>query len=342
MTTATTTGDLLWQAGIDDVPVAVAAAPGLVAVAGAEGTCTIHDAATGQRIASFTVDGGLLHAAFAPGGAHLAVTGTAGYALWHADGTRLRHYGTGTWTSCARWAGHDRVAVAAGRRVVVHGSDGTELWRTGEAPSTITDLTWLRDGREVAASAYNGVYRYARHRADPIGHFRYPGSHLAITTTPDYRWICTGNQDRSVHIWRTRDGDELEMAGYPGKVTRLAFDPAGRWLANNGASDITLWDFAGQGPGGSSPRLLRGHDTVTDLAWQPGSGSILASAGSDATIALWRPAGGIRSRTQRPAQRIQLQAPAVAIQWLGTTRIVTATSTGTIAVLASQIPTAGP
>jgi hypothetical protein len=136
-----------------------------------------------------------------------------------------------------------------------------------------------------------------------------------------------------VHIWRTRDGDELEMAGYPDKVTRLAFDPAGRWLANNGAADITIWDFTGKGPAGSNPRLLRGHDSVTDLAWRPGTATTLASAGRDATLALWRPATGVPDKPQPPIRRIQLGAAATAIQWLDTQRIAAATRSGTIAVL---------
>lgn len=333
MSTATT-GALgsLWQASIDDAPVAVATAPGLVAIAGAEGTCTILDADTGQPTASFTIEGGLLHAAFTPDGAHLAVTGPAGYALWHTDGARLHCYETGVWSASARWTNDGRLAVAVGRRVVVHTSDGAELWRSGEAPSTISDLTWFKDGREVAACAYNGVYRYARHRRDPVAHLPYPGSHLAIAATDNNRWICTGNQDRSVHIWRTRDGNELEMAGYRDKVTRLTFDTTGRWLANNGAHDITVWDFTGKGPAGTSPRLLRSHETVTDLAWQPATTATLASAGRDATLALWRPALGVPGKPQRPTQQTQLDAPATAIQWLDTRRLLIATRSGTIAV----------
>ena len=168
----------------------------------------------------------------------------------------------------ANGTGGTRVTVAGGRRIVVHAADGTELWRTDTAPSTITGLTWIRGGREVAASACGGVYRFAPHSTAPTGHLAYPGSHLAVAATPDNKWICTGNQDRTVHIWRTRDASELEMAGYPDKVTRLGFDPADWYLANNGAADVTVWDFSGKGPGGTSPRQLRGHDSVTDLAWQ--------------------------------------------------------------------------
>ncbi|MEY9863892.1 WD40 repeat protein [Catenulispora sp. GAS73] len=346
MTAGTIIEASLWQNRIDDAPVAVAATAGLIAVAGAEGECTVLDAGTGERLASGHMDGGLLSAAFAPDGSALAVCGPSGYVLWRAGGEATRSVGAGWagsdvrlhrfdragWSCGAAWtADSTRVAVAAGRTIVVHGADGEQLWRTDEAPSTVTGLTWIRDGREVAASAYGGVYRYAPHSAAPTGHLAYPGSHLAIAATPDTKWICTGNQDRSVHIWRTRDASELEMAGYPDKVTRLAFDPTGRWLANNGAPDITVWDFSGKGPGGTSPRQLRGHDAVTDLAWRPGGAGILASAGAEGGVCVWKPVTGIPGRSRRPRQRFELGAPATAVAWLDADRIVAADADGGIA-----------
>lgn len=332
MTTAITDA-AIWQATVDDVPVAVTVGGRLVAVAGAEGTCAVYDAGTGEAVASLSLDGGLLDAAFSPDGAHLALTSTAGYHLWHAADARLDTPRAEGWSATARWAGTDRVAVAAGRHVAVHAADGTLLWQAGPAPSTITDLTWVRQGREIAASAYNGVYRYARHRTDPVGHLPYPGSHLAIAASANDRWICTGNQDRSVHIWRTRDAKELEMSGYPDKVTHLVFDDTGRWLANNGAPDITVWDFAGKGPADTSPRMLRTHDAVTGLAWQPGTGAILASCGRDATTALWQPSTGTPGKPMKPTRRFDLDAPATAITWLDQRRLLTATRTGTLRVI---------
>ncbi|WP_462203676.1 WD40 repeat domain-containing protein [Frankia sp. CcWB3] len=330
MSTATIEAPL-WQARIDETPVAVSAASGLLAVAGADGTCAIHQADTGEPAASLSVDGGLLDAAFSPDGAHLALTGPTGYRLWHTTGqqpTGQQHspYGTAGWSARARWYGANRVAVACGRHVRVHAADGSLLWCTGPAPSTVTDLAWLRAGREVVAAAY----RYARHSTDPVEHLRYPGSHLAIAVGANDRWVCTGNQDRSVHIWRTRDRQELEMPGYLGKVTQLAFDPTGRWLANNGAPDVTVWDFAGKGPGGSKPRLLRGHDTITALAWQPATGAGLATCGADATAALWRVTAAAPGRPARPAHRFDLDAPATALTWLDQRRILIATRAGTL------------
>jgi WD40 repeat protein len=332
MTTTVAEGTI-WQATVDDVPVALTVGGRLVAVAGAEGTCAIFDTTTGERVTSLSVDGGLLDAALSSDGTHLALTSTAGYHLWHARDTRLETLRAESWSARARWAGTDRVAVAAGRQIAVHAADGAPLWQAGPAPSTITDLTWVRQGREIAVSAYNGVYRYARHRTDPVGHFPYPGSHLVIAATGNDRWICTGNQDRSVHIWRTRDAKELEMAGYPDKVTHLTFDDTGRWLANNGAPDITVWDFAGKGPAGTSPRMLRHHDAVTDLAWRPGTGATLASCARDATVALWQPSTGTPGKPMKPTRRYDLDAPATAVAWLDQRRLLTATRTGTLTVI---------
>jgi WD40 repeat protein len=326
----TTTDAVIWQTTMDDVPVAVTTGGGLVAVAGAEGTCLVYDADTGTPIASLFVDGGLLDATFSTDGAHLALGGVAGYRLWHTADHRLGTPGCEGWSARARWAGNDRVAVAVGRHVAVHAADGTLLWRTNAAPSTVTDVTWLRQGREIAVSAHNGVYRYARHQADPVGHLPYPGSHLAIAATANDRWVCTGNQDCSVHIWRTRDSNELEMAGYPDKVTHVVFDDTGRWLANNGAPDITVWDFAGKGPGGTTPRMLRAHDAATGLAWRPGTANVLATCGRDSTAALWHVTTGVPGKPQRPAQRFHLDGPATAVGWLDERRLIVATRTGSL------------
>jgi WD40 repeat protein len=329
MSTATAHA-LLWQTRIDDVPVALSVAGGRLAVAGAEGTCVVLDPETGEAGPPLTHEGGLLDAALSPDGVHLALSGPAGYEIQSTTDRRSVVFDSGGWCARARWSGTDRVAVAFGRRVLVHAVDGSTLWRTNPAPSTITDLTWLRDGREVGVAAYHGVYRYARHAADPVGHLRYPGSHLAVAASPNSRWICTGNQDRSVHIWRTRDNEELEMAGFPEKVTALAFDPTGRWLANNGATEATVWDFAGKGPAGRTPRMLRCHDAVTALAWRPGTGAILATGGSDATAAVWRADKAAPGAPTRPAQRFDLDSPATAIAWIGDRSVAVATRTGSV------------
>jgi hypothetical protein len=71
-TTPTTTA---WQATVDDAPVAMTTANGLVAVGGAGGTAWILDATAGRPIGTVTLPGGLLDLALSPDGEHLALTG---------------------------------------------------------------------------------------------------------------------------------------------------------------------------------------------------------------------------------------------------------------------------
>ncbi|MGW2373484.1 WD40 repeat domain-containing protein [Kitasatospora sp. NPDC001683] len=309
------TSNALWTTEVDDAPVAVATGGGLVAIAGAAGTAWILDAAEGFPVGTVTLPGGLLALEFSPDGAHLALAGPAGYGLWRRSDGRFLGSETGSWSAAVRWASPDRVAVATGRRVHVLDPDGVRQWGTDLAPSTVTDLAWLRDGRRLVSSAYGGVRCHERHSAQPVAEYKYVGSHLAIALNPNGRWICTGNQDASIHIWRTRDGDELTMHGYPDKIARLAFDGTGRWLASDGAPDITVWDFSGKGPAGTKPRALRAHETVTALAWRPGSGAILASAGAEQKVALWRADGGRAGALLRPVHERELPEPVTALAW---------------------------
>ncbi|WP_234544497.1 WD40 repeat domain-containing protein [Streptomyces shenzhenensis] len=309
---------LVWDVAVDDAPVALSARGDLVAVAGAEGTVKVFDAALGAEIGSFELPGGALRVGLSPDAGSVVATGPTGYALWRrADGrTTVRE--SGAWSAAAAWADGTRVAVASGRRALVLDVGGGELWRTEAAASTVTDLAWMRQGRRLAVAAYGAVRCHERHTEKPLVTYPYVGSHLALAVAPTGRWICSGNQDASIHIWRTRDGSELTMSGYPEKVCRLAFDDTGFWLAADGAPDVTVWDFSGGGPEGTAPRSLRCHETVTALAWRPGAAGHLASGGDDGTVALWHATAGRPQARLRPVREIEgTGAPVAALTWAG-------------------------
>jgi WD40 repeat protein len=332
-TTAPARTAVTWRATIDDAPVAVAVGGHLLAVGGAAGTAWVLDPADGSPAATVTLPGGLLDLAFSPGGGHLLLTGPEAYGLWHSGEDRATVLVTGRWSARARWSGPDRVAIADGRTAVVLDAAGRELWRTEQALSTVTDLAWLRDGRRLAVSAYNGVRCHERHRLGPVASYGYPGSHLAVAAPPDGRWICTGNQDTSIHIWRTRDAAELTMSGYPGKVSRLAFDDTGRWLASDGSPEVTVWDFAGTGPEGRAPRMLAAHEAVTALAWRPGNDAVLATAGAEGTVALWDAAAGRPGSKRTSTARWELGDGVTAMAWNGSGMLLATTRDGTVHAL---------
>ncbi|MEV0598135.1 hypothetical protein AB0I82_02355 [Streptomyces sp. NPDC050315] len=328
---------LAWEATVEDAPVALSVRAGTVAVAGADGRVWTLDAAAGSVRPALELPGGALAVALSPDGRHLVATGPTGYGVHDRDTGRTVLTETGAWSATAVWAdGGQRVAVARGRQALVLDAQGEQQWATAPAPSTVTDLAWLRGGRRLAVAAYGAVRCHERHTAEPVISYPYTGSHLALAVAPTGRWICSGNQDASIHIWRTRDASELTMSGYREKVSRLAFDDTGFWLAADGAPDVTVWDFSGKGPAGTAPRSLSAHRKVTALAWRPGGAGHLATGGDDGTLALWHATSGRPQARLSPARTLPGGSAVSALAWAGSELLVVAYRDG--AVRAVQVP----
>ncbi|WNV76977.1 WD40 repeat domain-containing protein [Geodermatophilus sp. DSM 44513] len=308
---------LAWRV---EVPESVAAAgwsgDGVLAVADLGGQVTLLDGRDGAVLGTGPAHPGGVHTlAWQPRGDVLATGGADGRVALRDAGRREHHVDLGGWVHALRWSpSGDRLAVGAGRDLVLLDPAGGVLARWDGQPSTVTDVVWSRDGSRVGAAAYGGLrwYAVARPAPEPVRTLDGGGSLLVARVSPDGRWVASGNQDASVHVWRLWSGEDAEMAGYPEKVDVLAFDRTGRWLANGGTTEVHLWDFSGAGPAGRAPRRLPGHDAqLSALAWQP-TGDLLASAGRDGGLAVWAPA-----TVTRRVPRLDLDAGArvTALAW---------------------------
>jgi WD40 repeat protein len=112
---------------------------------------------------------------------------------------------------------------------------------------------------------------------------------------------------------------------------RLAFDDTGCWLAADGASDVTVWDFSGKGPAGTAPRQLRCHENVTALAWRPGPAGHLAGGGHDGTVSLWHATAGLPEARLHPVRALPGDGAAVAAPaWAGPHLLVAASRDGRV------------
>ncbi|TQN43686.1 WD-40 repeat-containing protein [Blastococcus colisei] len=277
-------------------------------------------------------DGGAFALAWQPGGSVLATGGADGrVALLGTDRTVPTYVDVGGWVQALAWSrsgGH--LAVGAGRSLVLLAADGALVARWDAQPSTVTDVVWSRDGNRVGAAAYGGLrwYAAARPAADPVRVFDWKGSLLLARVSPDGRWVASGNQDASVHVWRLWSGEDAEMTGYPEKVDILAFDRTSRWMANGGTNEVHLWDFSGPGPMGRAPRRLPGHDAqLSALAWQP-TGDLLASAGRDGGVAVWAPGTPAR---RTPRLRLDARSRVTSLAWSPDgTRVAAATVDGAL------------
>jgi WD40 repeat protein len=204
------------------------------------------------------------------------------------------------WLSAVAWGPADHLlGVALDRRVGVVGPDGLEPRWSSRHPSTVTDLAWSDDGSRIGAATYGGVYWWLPDALEsPARVMEWKGSLLSLSVAPSGRWIAAGCQDSSVHVWKLWSGEDLQMAGYPSKVDRTAWDSSSTLLAVGNPDEITVWSFAGKGPQGTMPKVLEGpQGRVHDLAFAP-TGDHLAStskggrlcvhaAGHSAQVATW-------------------------------------------------------
>ncbi|NJO81386.1 MAG: WD40 repeat domain-containing protein [Blastochloris sp.] len=274
--------------------VAAATIDGPITIFAADGT-RLHDL-PGHAPGTTAID-------WHPNGALLASAGQDGYVrLWDvAAGSQsqaLRH--TISWVE--RVAHHPSgayLAAAAGKCLRIWDTAGTLLIEHTDHASTIADIAWKPGSKQIAAVAYGGTTLWGIDRAEPLRRYAWKGSSLVLAWSPDAAMFATGDQDQTIHFWYADSGHDLQMWGYETKMRELAWDPSSRYLASGGGHEAVVWDVrAGKkGPEGSKPVMLALHEEfLSVLAYQHGETkdmpAILASAGQDGLVALWRPTRG--------------------------------------------------
>jgi len=199
------------------------------------------------------------------------------------------------------------LAASAGRALTLLGPDGAIRHAFSPAPKTITALAWEPGGGAVAIAYFGGVCLWDADDHLAQRTYAYSNGIHALVWSPDGRWLVSGNQDPSVHLWLPQEDEELHMSGYEGKVKELSFDRTSRWLATGGGRDACVWDCQGKGPEGREPVMLPHEAKVCAVAFQHNHG-LLATASEDGTLMLWSPerAQPLRATVRMPSQPTRL------------------------------------
>jgi WD40 repeat protein len=299
-----------WHAKLDDFITQVAWSPdgSRLAAASVSGEVQIFDVATERaihRLEPAHADG-CDALAWRPDGAAFATAGRDGmWRLWDAaSGKQLVEHDTGAlWPEHAAWSGaaHGskadgskadggaQLAISAGSKVSLWNEKGEAIGEPAKFDRAVVDLGWVLGGRTLAIALSTAI------------HLRDPGPEggervitardpvLCFAMSPSGKWLLTGNQDSSIHVWNTDSGAEMHMRGYPAKVRQLAWHKGSRWVATGGGPSIAVWDCSGRGPEGRTPTMLEFHtDIVSALHYQP-AGDWLASGSRDGGVAVWSP-----------------------------------------------------
>lgn len=275
-------------------------------VGDAAGTLTCLDAATGTlRWETLAHDGGVLALSAHPSRALVASAGADGRGcLWdlgsaggdgeppgpaHASAPAplAELQGDAAWVEHLAWSpGGARLASASGRVLRLWGTDGAPLASSEDHASAVSGLAWCGND-EIASACYGRVSFRDAATAAPRETLDWKGSLISLVVSPDGAIVACGSQDRTVHFWRRRTGEDSTMSGYRTKPAVLAFDGRSRLLATSGADYVTVWRFAGGGPEGTQPGVLDAHaGPVSALAFAKSS-TLLAAADRAGLVLLW-------------------------------------------------------
>lgn len=220
--------------------------------------------------------------------------------------------------SPGRWIDHVAASQASGviawnsgRAVHLRSPDG-RLYRW-EAPCTPGGIAFDGRGRRLAIAHYGGVSLWLpKISGETVRKLVWKGSHIALTWSPEDKYVVTGMQEHAIHGWRLSDGAEMRMSGYSGKPRSLSWSPDGKWLATSGAEAAILWPFMGAGPWGRAPDEIGMREArVTCLAFHP-SRDMLACGYADGAIELFLRDIGVQMTVRDAAN-----APATAMAWSG-------------------------
>src|ERR1700736_2160726 len=190
------------------------------------------------------------------------------------------------------------VAWSAGKTAYVRSGKGEEKFF--DAPSTVGGLAFAPKGLRLAVAHYNGVTLWFPNMAAKPEVLEWAGSHLAVTFSPDNKFLVTGMHEPALHGWRLADNRHMRMTGYPGRVRSMSWSAGGKGLATSGADTVIIWPFASKdGPMGKEPAMLEPLQArVTTVACHPKQ-DILAAGYSDGTVLMVRMTDGAEILVRR-------------------------------------------
>jgi WD40 repeat protein len=323
-----------WAGQLDDYAIDLAWSPDgtLLAAASGAGPVSIFSSTAGSRLHELPGhEGGTNCLAWAPRTGNpqpLLTTGgqDGGVKFW--DAAAGQHTGTaalGTaWVEHLQWvtgsvapeptavsgqSSAPALIASAGRNLFALRPDTSVAHAFKPAPKTITALASHPKGGAVAVAYYGGVVLWDTDDFMAQKEFPYANGIHALVWSPDGKWLVSGNQDPSVHLWIPEQDVELHMSGYEGKVKFLSYDHTSRWLATSGGREACIWDCAGAGPEGREPAMLPHEAPVCAVGFQNTHG-LLATAAKDGVVQLWSP-----ERRQPLRATVKMPSAATKLAW---------------------------
>jgi WD40 repeat protein len=253
---------------------------------------------------------------FRPDGAVVAGAVGDSVVLWDADTGTLRSH------PLVHPEHEDVLALSCqedGRTVVADTSSDTIVWdlaslsvlRTLPRRATGADRVAPRDRRSSVISSDRqaiafgttggtiNVWDLARRRWRGLPFDAEAGIVWSLAFSPDRQTLASGHEDNIVVLWDMRTDPPVgkRLPGALGTVHELAFSPDGRTLVAGTPVAATVWDLTSP-PVVNTAFQAHPQQSVVSLAYLR-DGRVLASGGSDGSVALWPGPVHVASQTAR-------------------------------------------
>jgi WD40 repeat protein len=231
-------------------------------VVGSErGSLLLLDATTWDVLAERDTSGdGAVAASWSPDGSAIAVaTHGARIAILSDDLSTLHatlETGAARITCLAFSPDGTRLAAALGDRTVARYARDGSAWRkeatTSAAPSEISGLAWLPDGRGFVTSHLDGSVR----RVDAVDASvawtasAHADSALSVAVTPDGRHVVSGGRDQRIVIYDAVTARPIEtLEGHGQRPSAIAFTSDGnRMITASNQRDVQIWEWPTRRP----------------------------------------------------------------------------------------------
>jgi WD40 repeat protein len=237
--------------------------------------------------------------AFSPDGKFLAVGGQDGQVkIWQENELIATLQNAPAWVDKLAWSPtSNQLAFSLGRYVQVWNADQREIVVTLNFDhSSVLGIDWRSDGQYLAIGGYQGVKIWQNQNWDEEPYFlSMPTVSVAMTWSPDGKFLASGNMDRSVTVLEWENPDPWVMRGFPGKIRQLAWSEATTQLgapilASSSVEGIVVWEKLEDDSLGWEARVLTNHmDVINAIAFAPQT-FLLASAAADGLLCLWQEA----------------------------------------------------
>jgi WD40 repeat protein len=267
----------------------------LFVTGGADGKACVWQSSDGEMVYCTTSPKSVNDAMFSPDG-NFIVTGDASgevQIIRTSDWSVLSSFNAGSivWDIDVGNNGEDIAVTRDDGRITIldlnTGEKKYDLFVTGK----IRIASFSPNGVYIAAGSDDGVITLwnLNRSGSPTTIGGHNGEVLALTFSPDNRYLVTGGADGDAVVIRTTDGRELYRLLHEDSVTDISFNPnGGSWFATvSNDRRVRLWRTTN-----GNEQLRMSQDSFVKAVDVSANGQWLATTGADKTVRVWNASTG--------------------------------------------------